>query len=473
MIIKTQRSMLRRRAFLGGIGTATIALPFLEGLPERSAWAAGSTNPIYGFFICTSCGVVQQSFNEPERFWPTQVGSLTRESMQADAAERCTGLLAEHAERLLVVRGVNYPFPNTGCGHAMGLVQCLTGARPNGTSNSATSSGPSIDSFIAQQLSPGEEPLTLYSGLKQGFIDEKLSFSEAGRVRGAEGNPWNTYQRMMGLIPAGGGGGNGGGAVEGIVLRRQSVIDLVKGELDDLRSRSDLSQADHDRLDLHFTSIRDAENTMVAMGVGCSEDGLDIAAMERLNTGMAFRADGTAEEVSKLQFDLVALAFACNAARVATIQIGDGTDATRYVIDGRTVERFHYISHRIQSDGTMGAAIPEAVEWHTAIDRMRMESFKYLLDRWSEVTTPNGPLLDNAFAMWTSHIAVGPSHSFNNLPVLIAGNAGGFLKTGQYVDAGGATNNRLLNTLATAMGAPTTSFGDPSLPGGLIDEMLA
>ena len=32
---------INRRAFLRGAGTVAIGLPFLEGLPERSAWAAG------------------------------------------------------------------------------------------------------------------------------------------------------------------------------------------------------------------------------------------------------------------------------------------------------------------------------------------------------------------------------------------------------------------------------------------------
>ena len=100
-----------------------------------------------------------------------------------------------------------------------------------------------------------------------------------------------------------------------------------------------------------------------------------------------------------------------------------------------TTEKFHYISHRQADDGSgTGAKIANAVELHTKIDRIRMGTFKYMLDRWKTYSTPNGPLLDNAFAMWTCHVANGPSHSFNNLPIIIAGNAGGYLKQGQYVD---------------------------------------
>jgi hypothetical protein len=52
--------------------------------------------------------------------------------------------------------------------------------------------------------------------------------------------------------------------------------------------------------------------------------------------------------------------------------------------------------------------------------------------------------------MWTNQIADGPSHSFKNVPTIIWGSGGGYLEQGQYVDAGGATNNRLFNALIEA-----------------------
>jgi hypothetical protein len=467
--VNPRKPRFNRRAFLRGVGTAGVALPFLESLPSRSAWAQ-SQNPIFGFFICTANGVVQQYASEPERFWPTSLGALTTASMEAFAAERCTGILADYASRLLIVRGVKYPGSLNGCGHAQGLAQCLTGRAPTGSAQNATSTGPSVDTIIAQALNPqGVEPLTLYSGMKGGYIDEKLSFSAAGQVRAAEGNPYNVYQRLAGLLDPG--SGEPSGVADRLALRRRSVNDLIRGELNALLARPELSKADKERLDLHFTTIRDIETTMTEMGVACSGDRLDLAAIEAMNSGDAFRQNGQIEEVAKLQMELVALAFACNANRVATLQVGDGTDGTRYTVNGTLTERFHWVSHRIQSDGSSGAAIPQAVEWHTAIDRIRMNTFKHLLDKWSEYSTPAGSLLDNSFAMWTSHIAVGPSHGFNNLPIIIAGNAGGYLKQGQYIDAGGVTNTRLLNTLLSACEVPVENFGAGDT--SLISAMLA
>jgi hypothetical protein len=419
---------------------------------------------------------VQKSGSDPEKFWPTAEGALTTASMQAFAADRATGILADFASKLLIVRGVNYPYGSTGCGHAQGLVQCLTSSKPNGTDNKSTASGISIDTLIANELNPqGVEPLTLYAGMKGGYINEKLSFSAAGQVRAAEGNPYNVYQRLVGLAMPGGGTG---GMADQLVLQRKSVNDLVRAEMQWLLGRTDLSAADRQRLDQHFQNIRDMENTMTGMGLQCSADGLNVQALQAMNSGSAFRQDGQQEEVAKLHMELAGFAFSCNATRVATLQIGDGTDSTRYTLNGQKVERFHWISHRIQSDGSTGAAIPQAVEWHTAIDRIRMETFKHLLTKWSTYSTAGGPLLDRSFAMWTSHVATGPAHSFNNLPIIIAGSAGGYLKQGAYVNAGNVTNNKLYNTLASAVGARkaaggVTDFGGSGLSGGIIASLKA
>jgi len=469
------RSTINRRAFLRGAGGVAVALPFLEGYLERSAFGALPTNPVFGFFICTANGVVQAGGSDPEKFWPMALGAIDTPTLAA-ATDRCTSLLADHASRLLFVKGINYPNGGTGCGHASGLAQTLTGLAPTGAGNKAVSTGVSADTAIAQLVNPaGVDPLTLYSGLKEGYINEKLSFSAAGQVRAAEGNPYNVYKKLMGVATPGGTGG-GSTTIDQLVKRRRSCNDLVRAELNTLRGRSDLSSADKLRLDQHFSYIRDLENTMTGMAMQCSLAGLDVNAITALNTGSAFRQNGKIEDVAKLQMDLVGLAFSCNMTRVATLQVGDGTDHTNYVVDGVTTEKFHYISHRQADDGSgTGAKIPNAVELHTKIDRIRMGTFKYMLDRWKTYSTPNGPLLDNAFAMWTSHVANGPSHSFNNLPIIIAGSAGGYLKQGQYVDGARSTNGKLLTTLITAAGGRTnggayTSFANA---GSVLSQIVA
>jgi hypothetical protein len=328
---------------------------------------------------------------------------------------------------------------------------------------------------IGEQL--GTTPLTLYAGQKGGYIHEKLSFSAGGQVRAAEGNPYNVYLDLAGLLDA---SGQPSPMADQLALRRKSINDLVSGDLNSLLGNPRISYADRQRLQLHLDSIRDLENRMPMEGMSgaCSGSALDIAALEAMQgSGSGFggndpsRANGSQEEVCKLQMELVALAFSCNVTRVATLQAGDGTDGTQYTIDGEQYERVHHISHRINGDGTTGSAIAGAEEKHVKIDRLRVETLKYAIEKWSQYETPGGPLLDNGFIYWTNHVAEGPSHSFRNLPIIIVGSGGGYLKQGAYIEAGGVSNAQVLNTLMTANGAPSENFGTGGT--GVLSSMLA
>ena len=115
------RTTVNRRAFLRGAGTVAIGLPFLEGLPERSAWAQSSP-PVFSLYIVAACGVVGK------KFFPDATGALTTASLAA-MTDKATSVLAPHAANLLFVKGINFPMANaTNCGHAQGLCQALTAA---------------------------------------------------------------------------------------------------------------------------------------------------------------------------------------------------------------------------------------------------------------------------------------------------------------------------------------------------------
>jgi hypothetical protein len=88
---------------------------------------------------------------------------------------------------------------------------------------------------------------------------------------------------------------------------------------------------------------------------------------------------------------------------------------------------------------------PTAEQAHAEIDVLRMKTLLHGLDAFKA-----RGLFDKSFIMWTNHVADGPSHSFKNVPHIIAGNAGGYLKQGAYIDAGNVTNNKLFNTLIAA-----------------------
>lgn len=460
--------MIQRRRFLQGLGGAVLALPFLESIRFTSMARAQSSRIVYSVFVRQGNGVQQAMEGEPERFWPRELGKITAESLSTTDADRAVSELADYADKLLMVRGTRFGFPGNGCGHSGGLNQCLTAARVIGEGKDSLANGESIDWRIAKEINPdGIDPLTLMSGPQEAYIAAGLSYSGSGQLRGAQNNPIAVYQDLVGL------GGGDADLINQIITRRKSVNDLVREEMQDLMSKPYLGSADRQRLQTHFEVIRDMELTMA-----CNLTDGEVQAMEGI--AEAAEDNGNRIVVAEMLMDLIAFAFACDLNRTATLQIGTGNDATRFYVDGELQNTFHRISHRIDDDGSEGPPIPNADILHHKIDRMFGQMFRHLLDRLSLYPGPSGgTLLDDCMALWTNDLANGPPHSYRNVPQIIAGSAGGFLKTGEYVDAGDVTHNKFLNTILSAVGLRNDngdfydSFGDPELERGIIPEMLA
>ncbi|NJK32403.1 MAG: DUF1552 domain-containing protein, partial [Deltaproteobacteria bacterium] len=408
---------------------------------------------------------------EPEQYWPHAPGPIDQATL-AGQTDRALSELAPYASKLLMVKGLRFAFPGNGCGHSGGGNQCLTAARvsdmPSG--NLSLSMGESIDNRIANALNqPGVDPLTLYAGKMGGYIDEVLSYRGPMDLRAADPNPWSVYTKMVGLNAL------DEELAAQIKARRVSVNDLVRDQMTGLLARNDLSSADRTRLEEHFDAIRDLE-----VELSCELPG-DAEVAEYMAANETFSLNDEMETIVKLQMNLIALAFNCGYTQAATLQIGDGNDGTEWFIDGVKQPNFHMISHRIYSHGSEGDPIPDAVNKHNQIDRIHLRLFRHLLDRLDAVTTETGTLLDDCAAVMTNDLGAGVSHTYQNVPFIIAGSCGGFLKTGQFVQLGQMTpHNKLFNTLLNAVGVRKDDgetwiddFGDPELEKGWLDELIA
>ncbi len=462
----SQRPGLSRRRLLRGAGGITLGLPMLDVFVPRGR-NARAVEPGFAVFIAEMNGVQQNPGfgTEPERFWPSTPGSLTTAGMTADSG-RATSELAAYAQQLLVVRGIGFAFPGNGCGHSGGGNQVLTAAKvsPDLTKNKSLGMGESLDHFISKSLTT-REPFALYAGPKYGYINDHISHRAAKDVIVGENNPWVAYSKIVGMT------GGDAAAQKLVATRRKSINDLLRGEVKELLARSDLSRDDRTRLDLHFSSIREIE-----LGMAAALPPATVTALKSVDG--QHRTDDNRLKVLELQFDLIAFALASGYARVAFLQHGDGTDGIGYTIDGSKLPNYHHISHRINSDGAEGTPIDGADLMHHKIDRLHLKEFGKLLDKLAAVKTPAGSLLDLGYAVWTNQQGDG-YHQYKNVPFLIAGRAGGYLKTGQYLDLPKTMNNKLLNTLANAAGvrkaggAAIDDFGDPSLAKGTIAELIA
>jgi hypothetical protein len=347
-----------------------------------------------------------------------------------------------------------------------------------------------VDFVISQAVNPaGTDPLTLYAGnINNGYIEERLSFDQSGNTRAASDNPYRLYQELVGIAsPAGGSTTTttttGGGApappttTDELLRRRASAVDRVRLELTDLIQNPKLSAADKQRLEQHFSAIRDVEITMtdpmnpVGPSLGCTLDGIDTGTLDGMSNFRYNRTNdpvGGIEHIVELHMQLVALAFACNYNRTATIQWGDGTDATIYETPSNTQLGnwgFHHISHRVQSDGQVGQN-STAEDAHAEVDVIRMATLAAGLNHFRDRGLQN-----NSIVLWNNHVAEG-NHTTRNVPHIIWGNGGGYFKQGEYADAGGATNGKLLNMAISAVtGDANPNFGASG--GGEVDAAKA
>lgn len=466
---------IQRRTILKGIGGFSLTLPFLEGLKPKTARAADETFPPYAIFLRQANGVAAAQNtklgSEPEQFWPTQTGALS----EATVAGRALDELSAHLSRLLVVGNIRMRNFDYGDGHARGAMQGLTGRGPvvAGVGGDSEADGPSLDHAIGAALNPdGRDSLFMYAGASGGWLGGPcVSYRASNNRRSALHNPVNAYQTMMGVDEE---------LFAELAARQKSVNDLVRGHMNDLLASPKLSATDRDRLELHLSSIRDLENTL-----SCNLEADEEAALDGASAGYDSTNGDSVMSALRTHMDIAVLAVSCGFTRSVAIQIGSGNDgSTRYsnLDTGQEMENYHYLSHRRASHDSSGSIIPNSDLLHHYVDRHFGMAFNYLLDKLAAITLPSGEkLIDCGVSVWYNDNANGPGHSSQNVPFILAGSAGGFLRQGEYVQIPGGEGNhaQVLNTIGSAVGMTNASgdflddFGAPDSPKGVIAELIA
>ncbi len=468
---------LRRRAFLRGMGGVVVGLPFLESLVPKAQAQAPAAIKRFGVFFC--CNGVNM-----DQWFPTGgVGALSAAGLSGTANEPLTPFVS----KLLFPRGLHMSprgYGQDGGGgddHGKGMAHKLTAQFC--TEDAWLAEGESIDYAIARQVNPGPEgarrpPLNLmvgYSGGHKGL--DYVSYSGSGGAIKAMNNPWTAYKQFMNL-------GITSGSMEEVQRvskRRESVLDLVSEQFADLK-RGPLSRADRDKLDQHFSHIRELEGALGGSSVSCLDNTVKPRAEQYSGRGEGEDFDGQYDEYTKLtqlQLDVYALALACDYTRVATFHFDRGSGGPTFKWDGMNHEYSHHkLSHGTTCDGGCEDPVSGYQGMLSQIDTWHQSMYAYLLTKLDGYAEENGKtLLDNCAILYANELSDGKAHSFMDLPFVIAGSAGGYLKQGQYVELAkpgsneGAPHNKLLTTLVNAMDIPLERFGtaDPAaqtmLPG--------
>jgi len=219
--------------------------------------------------------------------------------------------------------------------------------------------------------------------------------------------------------------------------RQMLVIDRVKEDYDRLTGHTRLGAEDRQRLSNYVDHLRDLE-TRIATAAAISCDGPTVAETDDLDV------------IYSNHIDLIVAAFACGITRIGTLMIRHGGSSG--ADDG-----FHGNSHKNGPD-----AERVSLGHNDWVGRKVAE----LLTKLDAIDEADGStILDNSAVLWSNEIAMGSSHNQLNMPVLVAGGAGGRLRTGEVVDFRqdvatwtrggpllGRPYNQLLTSLMSAMG---------------------
>jgi hypothetical protein len=92
-----------------------------------------------------------------------------------------------------------------------------------------------------------------------------------------------------------------------------------------------------------------------------------------------------------------------------------------------------------------------------------MNAWASFIRKLAETPEGDGTLLDNCVVMAHSESSFAKSHQVTELPVMIAGRAGGRVQPGIHVRGNGAAVTRVGLTIQQVLGMPVNAWGTQSM----------
>ncbi|WP_437652753.1 DUF1552 domain-containing protein [Sorangium sp. So ce1182] len=275
-----------------------------------------------------------------------------------------------------------------------------------------------------------------------------------GRFIPSVTNPLAAYQRIADRIGGGNPSMNTPSAAEQALLRRQSVLDFIK---DDVRSfRGRLGPEEAVKMDFYLESLRTLERDVggsIPTESSCKQIASPLLSKNTMMNDMP--------EHSRLYLDILAMAFACNITRVASMMWGGGENNEAVKFGDIDISAWHSISHG-DPDGDPGKQI-------TRLQAYFAGEFRYFVEKLKSISDGEHSLLDNTAAVLSTQNGssqLGSSQNFaetdhppQHAPFVVAGSCGGAWKTGRLLDAGGRNHNDVYVSIARAIGMNVTSVG--------------
>ncbi len=435
---------MNRRMLLRGLGGAVVAAPFLGSIGDRAARAQAVPAPKRLIVMFTHYGC------RTTRFFPTVYdGQLSAADLEATTLKP----LAPHVGKVLMPRGVRAMNEWTsgmvrGQGNdshlqVVGSYFTCHPVTPNSddpfsfkveTKFEALPVGPSLDHVIAQQMSPQGTPLFMRVGNRNDNPQSAISYAAAQQAYAGVGLPSAVFSSLTGLFTDGAPVSPDSYAV----LRGKSVLDIVRDDLETLE-RFDMSASDKLKLAAWKELLDQTGNVMaseqctstLAAELGLTRENVDAVATADGTTDTLTRTvNGTTLDEADIYANVAVLSAACNYNPVIFLKYPG-----MYTFSGLGVPlESHVLSHRVANANMAGQCVENAMGMIETIDAYYARKFAHLVAGLDGIDEGDGTLLDNCATIWFQEMSDGNAHNLNNLPIVQAGSAGGYFKTGCAVN---------------------------------------
>jgi len=466
-----------RRSFLRAVGAGFSSFPFLRTLEDSVAHAAGETPPLRFVTMYHPHGIAAET-------WAMR-GADTETSFDLTFTEPSSGAvcplapLEPHKSRLLVIEGLD--LLSNAKGHdSAGTI--LTGSRVN-TSLQRTENS-SLDQFLAVEQGLGKSTritsIELAVGTDNAFPGETLSYGAGGVPLPKIIDPVQAFDRLFGGLVL-----SDDPTTRAAALRQQrlgkTLVDFLNTDAGRLKAR--LAPAEQRKLDQHMTALADLEKQLAPMAgplvcpAGLSPTRPSAAAFPKLKR--YFGGEPYFDAITDAHIDLIALAFACDVTRFATLFLGD----LSYVGNplGLPEDNHGGVAHTYDGSpigtngdpmGTATGGTPSSWALLATFNRYVYGKVARLMDK----LTAYG-VVDSTLVYASGEMGNPALHSTRNVPTVLGGGVNGKFRMGRRLKApadcppsnlackpgdpefNGTANNHLLVSIARVFGVPIDTFG--------------
>ena len=421
-----------RRTFFTGAGVTLAAAPFVPLLQSHAA----DGPPLRLILMFTANGTVRDAW--------LPSGSETDFTLGPILAP-----LEAHKQSLIVLDGLQYNSGGAGNNHMAGPSKftCGTGLLSGsefsggGDALSGWGGGKSIDQTyadVAGQETPFNS-LELAVRVTSANPRTRLSYSGPNQPIPPESSPYAVFERLFAEF------GASAAEIAQLKAERKSVIDVVKAQIQTLEN--EVAPEDRLKIEAHLDGVREIELRLESentFGAACEEPVLG-AEVDPL-------ANDNYPAISRLQLDLLVMAFACDLTRASTFMWNGSTSGQTFPWLGIGTSH-HDLSHEGDSNTAAKNDLIAINTWYAG-------EVAYLLDKLAAIPEGDGTMLDNTIIVWGNELGKGNSHTRTQIPFVMAGGKNAGIAGGRYLTYQDVPNNRLLVSVLNALGIDVDTYGD-------------